>query len=51
MGPVASVGALVYGIKRPDPSPPHFGFHEVFHSLTVAAFTIHSIGIGLLVQS
>jgi len=45
-----SVGAVVYALKRPNPSPKHFGFHEIFHALTVAAFFCHwaaSLIIGL----
>jgi hemolysin III len=30
-----TVGALVYALKRPDPWPGVFGFHEVFHACTV----------------
>ena len=44
-----SVGALIYGLKRPDPSPRWFGFHEVFHSLTVAAFIVHYIAVSITV--
>lgn len=47
-GGLYSVGALVYGFKWPDPYPKWFGFHEVFHSLTIAAFIVHYIGISLL---
>jgi hemolysin III len=35
------VGAVVYGFKRPNPLPGVFGFHEIFHALTVAAFLCH----------
>ncbi|MDQ0681124.1 channel protein (hemolysin III family) [Streptomyces achromogenes] len=42
-----SAGAVVYGLQRPDPSPRWFGYHEVFHALTVAAFTAHYIAISL----
>jgi len=35
------VGAVVYGFKRPNPVPGVFGFHEVFHALTVLAFLCH----------
>ena len=42
------VGAAVYGFKRPNPSPTFFGFHEVFHSLTVAAFAAQWAGILLV---
>jgi hemolysin III len=36
-----TIGALVYGFKWPNPSKKHFGFHEIFHALTVAAFGCH----------
>ncbi len=42
-----SLGAVVYGIKRPNPSLRWFGFHEVFHALTVVGFTCHFIAIML----
>lgn len=44
-GLLYSAGAMVYALQRPDPSPRWFGFHEVFHALTVAAFTVHYIAI------
>jgi hemolysin III len=37
-GVLYSLGALAYGLKRPNPWPGWFGFHEVFHACTVAAF-------------
>lgn len=40
-----SVGALVYAFRRPNPSPRWFGFHEVFHALTIAAFAAHYIAV------
>ncbi|WP_079147667.1 PAQR family membrane homeostasis protein TrhA [Streptomyces thermolilacinus] len=46
-GLLYSAGAVVYAVQRPDPSPQRFGFHEVFHALTVAAFTAHYIAISL----
>lgn len=42
------VGAIVYGFKRPDPVPGVFGFHEIFHALTVAAFLCHWTGVLLI---
>jgi hemolysin III len=30
-------GALVYALRRPDPSPAVFGYHEIFHLLVIAA--------------
>ncbi|MFH8736064.1 hemolysin III family protein [Streptomyces sp. NPDC017964] len=46
-GLLYSAGAVVYALQRPNPSPRWFGFHEVFHALTVAAFTAHYIAISL----
>ena len=48
-GLLYTAGALVYGIKRPNPSPRWFGFHEIFHALTVAAFTVHYIAASMSV--
>jgi hemolysin III len=41
-------GAVVYGRKRPDPSPRWFGFHEIFHACTVGGFVCHYIAISLV---
>lgn len=46
-GLLYTLGAVVYGIKRPNPSPRWFGFHEVFHALTIAAFTVHYVAVSL----
>jgi hemolysin III len=46
-GLLYSAGAVVYALQGPDPSPRWFGFHEVFHALTVAAFAAHYIAIFL----
>ncbi len=43
-----TVGAVVYGRKRPDPSPRWFGFHEIFHACTVAGFACHYVAISLV---
>ncbi|WP_189130607.1 PAQR family membrane homeostasis protein TrhA [Wenjunlia tyrosinilytica] len=50
-GLLYSAGGIIYGIKRPNPSPRWFGFHEVFHSLTVGAFVVHYVGISLVAYS
>ncbi|WP_454112609.1 PAQR family membrane homeostasis protein TrhA [Microbacterium aurum] len=34
-------GAIVYAMKKPNPWPGHFGFHEIFHVCTVLAFLCH----------
>ena len=50
-GVLYSLGAVVYGLKRPNPSPPWFGFHEVFHTLTIAAFIVHYVAVSLTVYT
>jgi hemolysin III len=40
-----SLGAVVYALRRPDPSPRWFGFHEVFHAFTLLAFVTHYIAV------
>ena len=50
-GALYTFGGVVYGIKRPNPSPRWFGFHEVFHSFTVLAFVSHYVGISLATYS
>jgi len=49
-GILYTLGGIVYGLRRPDPWPRVFGFHEVFHSLTVAAFTCQFIAVWLVVR-
>lgn len=36
-----SAGALVYGLKRPNPIPGAFGFHELWHLFVVAGSACH----------
>jgi hemolysin III len=43
-----TLGAVFYGLKRPNPIPGVFGFHEIFHSLTLLAFLCHWTGILLV---
>ncbi|WP_294181006.1 hemolysin III family protein, partial [uncultured Schumannella sp.] len=44
-----TVGAVFYALKRPNPVPGVFGFHEIFHSCTVIAFLCHWTAILLIV--
>jgi hemolysin III len=44
-GVIYSLGALVYAVKRPDPWPIRFGYHEVFHALVIAAAICHFIAV------
>jgi hemolysin III len=50
-GCLYSLGGLVYGLKRPNPAPRWFGFHEVFHAFTIAAFVVHYIGVSMVVYA
>jgi hemolysin III len=36
-----TAGAIVYAMRRPDPFPRVFGFHEVFHALVIAGSLVH----------
>ena len=40
-GLLYTVGAVVYALKRPDPWPPVFGYHEIFHVLVIVAAGLH----------
>lgn len=45
-GAVYSVGALFYALKRPNPVPGVFGYHELFHALTIVAAVMNFIAVG-----
>lgn len=44
-----TAGAAVYALKRPNPSPRWFGFHEIFHVGTLLGYTCHAIAIFLVI--
>jgi hemolysin III len=46
-----SLGAVVYALKWPNPSPKNFGFHEVFHVLTVVAYMSHWTAVLLVAMN
>ena len=46
-----SAGGVVYALKRPNPSPTWFGFHEIFHALTLAGFLTQYIAVSLVLYS
>ena len=48
-GALYSAGAAVYALRRPDPAPGVFGYHEVFHALVVAAAVTHYAVVALYV--
>jgi hemolysin III len=47
-GAAYSAGAVIYAMKRPNPVPGIFGFHEIFHTLTLVAFLCHWAAVLLL---
>jgi hemolysin III len=48
-GLLYTFGGVVYGLKRPNPSPRWFGFHEIFHACTVAAFACQYIAASFVI--
>ena len=44
-------GAVIYAMKRPNPSVDWFGFHEIFHAFTLAGFSAHYVAILMAVRS
>lgn len=48
-GVLYSVGAIIYAIKKPNFSINWFGFHELFHAMTAAAFISHFIAAVLVI--
>lgn len=50
-GVVYTIGGVVYGLKRPNPLPGVFGYHEVFHAGTLVAAVCHYVAVWLAVFS
>jgi hemolysin III len=48
-GVLYSAGAAVYAMRRPDPVPAVFGYHEVFHALVVVAAVTHYAAVALTI--
>jgi hemolysin III len=44
-----TVGAIVYARRRPDPAPAVFGYHELFHALTLVAVACQYVAIAFFV--
>ena len=44
-----SAGAIIYALKKPNISINWFGFHELFHAMTAAAFISHFIAAVLVI--
>jgi hemolysin III len=48
-GVLYTLGAIVYVLQRPDPAPAVFGYHEIFHLMTIAAAACHFAAIAFFV--
>ena len=48
-GVAYTAGAIVYARRRPDPVPRVFGYHEVFHALTLVAIACQYVAIAFFV--
>jgi hemolysin III len=48
-GLIYSAGAIVYAVRRPDPLPAVFGYHEVFHALVVVAAATHYAAVAITI--
>jgi hemolysin III len=48
-GALYTLGALAYALKRPNPAPATFGYHEVFHLFVIGAAAVHFVAIAAFV--
>ena len=48
-GVLYTAGAAIYAIRRPNPWPRIFGYHEVFHALIVAGSAVHYAAIAIYI--
>jgi hemolysin III len=48
-GALYTIGAVTYALRRPNPLPLVFGYHEIFHLLVVAAAAAHYVAIAAFV--
>ena len=46
-----TIGAVIYAVKKPDPCPRVFGYHEVFHTLTLVGALLHFAVVVQIVRS
>ena len=49
-GVAYSIGAIIYAIKKPNPMPGVFGFHEIFHIWILAGGLLHYVLVALTVN-
>jgi len=44
-----TAGGIIYALRRPDPAPSIFGYHELFHALTLVAISCQYVAIAFFV--
>jgi hemolysin III len=50
-GLLYTIGGVIYARKRPNPHPEWFGFHELFHAFTIAAYLVLYVAVALVVTA
>lgn len=50
-GGLYTAGAIVFAVRKPNPWPNHFGFHEIFHVFTIAGAACHYVTIAIFVRA
>jgi hemolysin III len=48
-GVAYTAGAIVYARRRPDPLPRVFGYHEIFHALTIVALACQYVAVAVFI--
>jgi hemolysin III len=48
-GALYTVGAVTYALRRPNPRPAVFGYHEIFHLFVIGAAVMHYVAIAAFV--
>ena len=50
-GVLYSIGGVVYARRKPNPHPEWFGFHELFHAFTIAAYLVQYVAVAMVVTA
>jgi hemolysin III len=45
-----TAGAIVFGLRRPNPKPQVFGFHEVWHAMVISGSLCHYVLIMMILM-
>jgi hemolysin III len=50
-GAIYTVGGIVYALRRPDPIPTVFGYHEVFHAIVITGGITHFVHVVFVLRA